>query len=173
MKNTLLLLAFILASVTGFAQEEEVGLNVGNIAPDLAYESPDGKTYTLSDLRGKVVLIDFWASWCGPCRRENPNVVNAYKKYSNARFKDAKGFEIYSVSLDRNKASWEKAIAQDQLDWKYHVSDLKFWSSDAARIYKVRSIPTNVLIDAEGRIVAKNLRGPALHIALDNLVEEL
>jgi thiol-disulfide isomerase/thioredoxin len=119
-----------------------------------------------------MVLIDFWASWCGPCRRENPNVVDAYKKYKNAKFKNAKGFTVYSVSLDKNKAAWIKAIQQDGLEWPYHVSDLKFWNSEAAKIYGVNSIPTNWLIDANGIIVAKNLRGIALHKALDNFVVE-
>lgn len=147
-----------------------VGLNIGDTAPDLAFESPDGKVLKLSSLRGKVVLIDFWASWCMPCRRENPNVVNAYKKYANAKFKDAKGFEIYSVSLDKSKDKWVAAIAQDKLDWKYHVSDLGGWGSKPASIYSVRSIPYSFLIDAEGTIIAKNLRGPDLHLALDNLI---
>lgn len=152
------------------AQSGNVGLNIGDTAPDLAFESPDGKVFKLSSLRGKVVLIDFWASWCMPCRRENPNVVNAYKKYSKAKFKDAKGFEIYSVSLDKSKDKWVAAIAQDKLDWKYHVSDLGGWESKPASVYSVRSIPYSFLIDADGTIIAKNLRGPDLHLALDNLI---
>lgn len=150
-----------------------IGLNVGDTAPDLAYKSPDGKEIKLSSLRGSVVLIDFWASWCGPCRRENPNIVSAYDKYSKAKFKDAKGFEIYSVSLDKNQAAWVAAIEQDQLKWPYHVSDLGGWSSAPAAVYQVRSIPASFLIDANGVIIAKNLRGQTLHLELDKLVKKL
>jgi thiol-disulfide isomerase/thioredoxin len=151
-------------------QSGNVGLNIGDIAPDLAFESPDGKTLKLSSLRGKVVLIDFWASWCMPCRRENPNVVNAYEKYGKAKFKNAKGFEVFSVSLDTSKDKWVRAIEQDKLGWKYHVSDLGGWGSKPASVYGVRSIPYSVLIDAEGKILAKNLKGTNLHMALDNLI---
>jgi peroxiredoxin len=139
--------------------------DIGAMAPDLAFENPDGKIYKLSDLRGKVVLLDFWAAWCRPCRQENPNVVRTYQKYHE------KGFEVYSVSLDRDKASWVKAIEADGLVWPYHVSDLGFWNSKAAKIYGVSSIPATFLIDKDGRIVAKNLRGAALENALKELFE--
>ncbi len=154
-------------------QETKVGANVGDIAPNIEMAGVDGKMMSLKDLRGKVVLIDFWASWCGPCRHENPNVVEAYNKYKSAKFKEGKGFEIFSVSLDAYKEAWVKAIDQDKLDWKYHVCDFKKWSNDAARLYKVNSIPTNVLIDANGVILAKNLRGMQLHTEIDKIVVKL
>jgi peroxiredoxin len=139
--------------------------SIGAMAPDLAFENPDGKIMKLSDLRGKVVLLDFWAAWCRPCRMENPNVVNAYNKYHK------KGFEVYSVSLDRDKASWVKAIEADGLIWPYHVSDLGYWNSKAAKIYGVSGIPATFLIDRDGRIIAKNLRGAALENALKELFD--
>ena len=153
--------------------QETTGLNIGNTAPELDFKDPNGKNIKLSSLRGNVVLIDFWASWCGPCRRENPNIVSLYQKYSKSKFKDAKGFKIYSVSLDKSKEAWVKAIEQDKLSWDEHVSDLKGWGSQGAGIYAVRGIPSNYLIDANGKIIAKNLRGLALHREMDKLVKSL
>ena len=137
---------------------------VGQPAPELRLPSPDGKEIALSDFRGKVVLIDFWASWCGPCRREMPNVVKAYEKYRN------KGFEIFGVSLDQEKSRWVEAIAADRITWP-QVSDLKHWQSDAARIYNVQAIPYTVLIDREGKILAKNLRGEELDSKLAEVLD--
>jgi len=142
---------------------QEIGLNIGDKAPALAYKSPNGKTLKLSSLKGKLVLIDFWASWCGPCRKENPNLVSAYQKYTKKNFKHGKGFEIYSLSLDKTNEAWVKAINQDELFWEYHVSDLGYWQSEGSKKYGIRSIPSNVLIDGKGIIVAKNLKGQALH----------
>lgn len=130
-------------------------LSMGSLAPEINLNTPEGKTVALSSLRGKVVLIDFWASWCGPCRAENPNVVNAYKKYKD------KGFDIYGVSLDKDKNAWEAAIKKDGLTWT-HVSDLKFWNSEVVKLYNFNGIPTNYLVDREGKILAKNLRGEDL-----------
>ncbi len=154
-------------------KKRDVGTEVGDMAPELAFENPDGKVMKLSSLKGKYVLVDFWASWCAPCRRENPNVVAAYKKYSNAKFKKAKGFEVFSVSLDKNKDAWRKAIQMDNLIWKYHVSDLGGWQSKAASIYGVSSIPASFLVGPDGKIIAKNLTGMKLHLELDKHISKL
>lgn len=140
-------------------------LAVNQVAPDFSAATPDGKTLKLSDLRGKYVLLDFWASWCGPCRAENPNVVKAYN-----RFKD-KNFDILGVSLDRtgDEQKWTAAIAKDGLTW-HHVSDLKWWDSAVAKLYMINSIPQNFLLDPQGRIIAMNLRGEALEEALEKVI---
>jgi peroxiredoxin len=130
-------------------------IKVGNEAPELLLPMPNDKELALSSLRGKVVLIDFWASWCGPCRKELPNVKKAYEKYKS------KGFEIYGVSLDKERSAWIEAISEEGLTWP-QVSDLKFWQSEAAQIYAVQSIPYTVLIDRDGKILATDLRGADL-----------
>lgn len=149
----------------------KVGTQVGDEAPEIAMNNPKGKEMKLSDLRGSYVLIDFWASWCGPCRRENPNVVRAYQKYKKAKFKDGDGFDVFSVSLDSDIPRWEAAIDKDGLNWKHHVSDLKKWDNEAAAMYGVSSIPMSFLVDPNGIIVAKNLRGIELHRQLDKYVK--
>jgi thiol-disulfide isomerase/thioredoxin len=151
----------------------KIGTAIGDEAPDILMAGIDGKDIKLSSLRGKIVLIDFWASWCGPCRRENPNVVSAYEKYKKAKWKTAKGFDIFSVSLDQNVDAWKGAIEKDGLIWKNHVSDLKGWQNSAAAVYGVSSIPMSFLIDENGIILAKNLRGLELHKQLDMHVKSL
>jgi thiol-disulfide isomerase/thioredoxin len=140
------------------------GVNEGAMAPEINLATPAGPTLALSSLRGKYVLIDFWASWCGPCRRENPNVVKTYATYKD------KGFEIFGVSLDQNREAWLKAIETDKLVWK-HVSDLQYWNSAGAQAYQVNSIPQTFLVDPTGRIIAKGLRGAALDNYLAKLFE--
>ncbi len=137
-------------------------LMIGAVAPDFSQNTPDGESLSLSDLRGKVILIDFWASWCGPCRKENPNVVKLYEKYKD------QGFDILGVSLDNSKAKWMGAINKDGLTWN-HVSDLKGWKNEAAASYSVRSIPATYLLDEKGQIIARNLRSEALGKELEKI----
>ncbi len=137
---------------------------VGGPAPDFTQNRPDGTPFTLSSLRGKLVLVDFWASWCGPCRRENPNVVKVYNRFKN------KGFEIVGVSLDNDREAWLKAIADDGLTW-VHVSDIKGWENEVAQQYAVRSIPHTVLVGPDGVILAKNLRGAALEAKIAEVLK--
>lgn len=132
------------------------------VKPSFTLPDREGKALSLASLKGKVVLVDFWASWCGPCRKENPNLVKAYAKYHD------KGFEIIGVSLDDKKESWLKAIDADKLVW-LHASDLKGWKSDLAAEYGIKSIPTSFLVDAEGKIIAKDLRGDSLEKKLESI----
>lgn len=138
---------------------------VGQPAPEIALPNPEGEIVKLSSLRGKYVLLDFWAKWCGPCRAENPNVVRAYNKYKD------KGFTVFGVSLDRRKEDWLQAIQEDNLTWT-HVSDLKYWQSEAAKTYNITGIPFSLLLDPDGVIIAKNLRGAALEQKLAEIFEK-
>jgi thiol-disulfide isomerase/thioredoxin len=148
------------------AQAQAGEAEVSGEAKEIVMNGLDGKTQMkLSDLRGKVVLVDFWASWCKPCRRDNPNVVKMYHEYKN------KGFDIFSVSLDKSADRWAQAVAQDGLVWNSHVSDLKFWNNAAAKAWGVSSIPATFLLDKEGKVIAKNLRGAALEAKLKEILQ--
>ncbi|MES2388488.1 MAG: TlpA disulfide reductase family protein [Bacteroidota bacterium] len=138
---------------------------LGESAPDITLNDREGKSFSLSALKGQVVLIDFWASWCGPCRMENPNVVRAYDKYKS------KGFTVLSVSLDNNRDKWLAAIEKDGLKWPNHISDLKGWQSAGAQQYKVNSIPATFLVGKDGKIIGKNLRGAELEMKLSQVLD--
>lgn len=137
----------------------------GAVVPEIALPNPDGDTIRLSSTRGKVVLLDFWAAWCAPCRRENPNLVAAYNKYKS------KGFEIYQVSLDKTKEAWMKGIEDDKLNQWIHVSDLKYWNASVVQQFGLESIPASLLLDREGRVIASNLRGEALEKKLEEVLK--
>jgi len=140
-------------------------LAIGTPAPEITMNTPEDKPLSLSSLKGKVVLVDFWASWCGPCRAENPTVVKAYNKYKST------GFDIYSVSLDKDMEKWKMAIQKDNLTWPNHVCDFKFWQSPVVQLYNFTGIPYNVLLDKKGNIIAKNLRGEELEKKLAEVLK--
>lgn len=142
---------------TALAQFEE-----GDLLPDIDLPGVDGEHIKLSSLRGQMVFVDFWASWCKPCRKENPEIRKAYLAYKDEEFDNGEGFTVYSVSLDKSREAWEKAVSKDGLVWKYHVSDLKGWKNEAAVRFGISSLPMSYLIDGDGRVVAVNPRGNKL-----------
>jgi len=163
MKRRLILLSlFTVVALKVFSQP----LKPGDKAPEINQELLGGDTFELSELRGKLVLIDFWAAWCKPCRKENPELVKLYRKYKDETFENAEGFTIVSVSLDFKKEMWEGAIEKDSLLWPYHIGDMKGWNTEVARKYNVKSIPTSFLIDGNGKIIGTHLRGDDLEEAI-------
>ncbi len=171
MKTVAFVALFILSLNVSCQTAQKTELKLGDVAPELSFTNPEGKVIALSSLKGQLVLIDFWASWCGPCRRENPSVVKTYNEFKDKSFTQGSKFAIYSVSLDKDLNAWKSAIVADNLSWTTHVSDLGGWQSKGAVLYGVNSIPSNYLINDKGVIIAKNLRGEELYFKIKSLVK--
>lgn len=174
MRKTLALVALIMGLfLSANAQNENTTIKIGQKAPDLAFANPDGKTMKLSEInKGNYVLLDFWASWCGPCRASNPGLVKMYNEYSVKKFKGAsKGFTVVSVSLDNDKDKWVAAIKKDGLIWPNHISDLKQWNSAATPLYGLAYIPQCFLLDPQGNVVGKYMRAEEAKADLEKFVK--
>jgi len=162
MRTLVLSVALLLfGSTISTLSAQTTGLEIGNKSPEIKLPTVKGDTVALSSLKGKLVLIDFWGTWCSPCVEEQTELARLYQKYKQVTFTNGKGFEIYGVSLDAKKANWENFVTKNKINW-IQVSDLKFWRSPVAKTYNIQGLPFNVLIDGKGIIVAKNLHGADL-----------
>ncbi|MBM2814587.1 MAG: TlpA family protein disulfide reductase [Ignavibacteria bacterium] len=165
----LILIATVLCLLFSISFSQSKELNIGDIAPDIRLPNIKGDTVSLYTLKNKIVLIDFWASWCAPCVNEQPKLAALYKKYKNSVFTVGKGFEIYGVSLDNKKKSWQGIIKKYNINW-IQVSDLQFWASPVAKTYNLQELPFNLLINGKGEIIAKNLHGDKLEKAIKKIL---
>ena len=178
MKNTVLFFSLLFIGSCQLFQpaagkplsEREIGVEAGDIAPNIQLDDPFGREFQLKGLRGKMVLVDFWASWCRPCRAGSPQLVAAYKNFKNKNFKNGSGFEIYSVSMDDDRDAWMEAIQNDKLSWTYHVSDLELFDSYVVHLYEFNTLPHNVLIDGNGVILKTNVEAHKLESILKKYV---
>ena len=161
MKSLILAIAIVVISSFSPIKAQSTGLEIGNKSPDISLPSPKGDTIRLSSFKGKIVLIDFWATWCAPCVQEQSELKRLYAKYKNSKFTNGNGFEIFGVSLDAKKPAWQDFVRKQNINWT-QVSDLKFWRSPVAKTYNIQELPYNVLIDGKGIILGKNLHGADL-----------